>query len=396
MSVYSNTHTFQTALDGGTVKFISKPGLPAWDTVTPSARLLAEQSTLSSSDRVLFLGCGHGAAAIPLARRLTRGEMWLHDPNLIALRCAQQTLEENRIHNVSLSYAIEPNPEQEDHIDTLLIDLPKGRKLGRRWLLQAYLLLRPGGKLYLAGSKEMGIVSLIKDGQELFNNVGILGYKKGARLAYFVKNPESTPTAPAWRAEPGIAPHTWSISSLEFGGQSYVIHSLPGVFSYDGLDTGTHLLLQHAPKPKGPRILDLGCGSGIIGMVMAKQAKQEGWQPYILMIDSNLLAVACAEQNILANHIIGARVEAGDLLEGRQGDQFDLILTNPPFHAGHEVDYAVTEALIHQSHAALAAGGELVLVANRFIRYNLLIERVFSHSRSLYQDNRFHILAATK
>ena len=71
--------------------------------------------------------------------------------------------------------------------DAVLMQNPKGRSLARRWLVQAHLALVEGGSLFIAGSNNSGIQSMIKDAQELFNNGSILAYKKGNRVAQFTK-----------------------------------------------------------------------------------------------------------------------------------------------------------------------------------------------------------------
>ncbi len=56
--------------------------------------------------------------------------------------------------------------------------------------------------------------------------------------------------------------------------------------------------------------------------------------------------------------------------------KYELILSNPPFHTGRDVDYQVARAFIEQSYSALQTGGQLYLVANRFIRYEKIMDNV--------------------
>jgi 16S rRNA (guanine1207-N2)-methyltransferase len=73
-----------------------------------------------------------------------------------------------------------------------------------------------------------------------------------------------------------------------------------------------------------------------------------------------------------------------------------LILSNPPFHTGRDVDYQIARAFIEQSYSALQTGGQLYVVANRFIRYEKITENYFQQSDIIVQSPRFHILRATK
>lgn len=396
MVVYNQTQSFKVHLGSETIDFITKPGIPGWDQVSAASHLLAEEHAITTNDRVCYLGCGHGAAAASIAKSLAHGEIWLNDPSVIALRCAKRTCEANQLKNAFITENISLLPAQANSFQAVLIELPKGRQLGRRWLVEAHALLVEGGSLYLAGANELGIQSLVKDAHVLFGNSGILAYKKGARLAHCVKMKGAHPTPPGWCNEAGIAPGTWSSYQLELGQESIEMRTLPGVFSQNGLDGGTRLLLQHMPAPFSGSVLDLGCGAGVIGMAVAHRLQAQGISPCITMADSSLLAVACALENVRCRQLSGIQVQASDLLDEMHGRQFEQILTNPPFHAGVEINYAISEALIAQSHAALVPGGELILVANRFIRYNNRMASLFRNVRCIYQNKQYHVLAATK
>lgn len=393
---YDQTQTFHVRLGSGMIDFISKPGIPEWDRVSAASHLLAEEHASTSNDRVYYLGCGHGAAAASIAKSLAHGEIWLNDPSVIALRCAKLTCEANQLKNAFIMEDPSLLPAQASSFQSVMIELPKGRQLGRRWLVEAHTLLVEGGSLYLAGANELGIQSLVKDANELFGNSGIIAYKKGARLAHCVKMDGAHHAPPGWRTEAGIAPGTWNSYRLELDQHSFEMRTLPGVFSQNGLDEGTRLLLKHMPAPFSGSVLDLGCGVGVIGMAVAHRLLAQGISPSITMVDSSLLAVACALENVRNSQIPGIQVLASDLLEALHGRQFEQILTNPPFHAGVEINYAISEALIAQSHAALVPGGELILVANRFIRYNTRIGALFRNVRCIYQNKQYHVLAATK
>ncbi len=149
-------------------------------------------------------------------------------------------------------------PQTLDHkINRVFIQNPKGRKLARRWLLQANQVLDLGSDCYLAGSNQSGIQSVIKDAQGLFGHGYIQAYKKGNRLAHLVKQSANIPL-PDWANVPGIAPGTWMEFSISLSNHTYHIHSLPGVFSYDRLDVGTSMLLSVAKYSCGCQ--GLGCG----------------------------------------------------------------------------------------------------------------------------------------
>ena len=107
-----------------------------------------------------------------------------------------------------------------------------------------------------------------------------------------------------------------------------------GVFSRDGLDRGTEVLLEALPPLSG-RVLDLGCGWGAVGTALgAKYPDLE-----IVMTDINARAAALARRN-LAENGVRARVVEGDGFEAVEG-LFDAIVTNPPIRAGKAVIYGL-------------------------------------------------------
>jgi 16S rRNA (guanine1207-N2)-methyltransferase len=89
-------------------------------------------------------------------------------------------------------------------------------------------------------------------------------------------------------------------------------------------------------------------------------------------------------------------VFASDVLSTVRGKEYDLILSNPPFHTGRDVDYRVAMAFIEQSYEALTSGGQLYVVANRFIRYDKIIDMYFQHVDQVLQSPRFHVLCGVK
>jgi len=76
--------------------------------------------------------------------------------------------------------------------------------------------------------------------------------------------------------------------------------------------------------------------------------------------------------------------------------QYDLVVTNPPFHSGKSVDYDIAQAFIADSWRVLVPGGRLVLVANKFIRYDRQMQSIFDQVEVLAETNKYHLLSGTK
>jgi 16S rRNA (guanine1207-N2)-methyltransferase len=387
---YEEVSQFSARLGEETMHIISKPGLPEWGKLRPSTELLAENSALNPGDFVLLYGCHQGALAVYLARNLSKDHLSITDINYTSLEVTQMNLAANKINSVNLLSGIELPQELYQKFNDTYIHIPKGRLLTRRWLLQAYTALVFGGSLYIGGSNNSGIQSVLKDTQELFGQGRILAYKKGNRVAKFIKKLAVEPI-PHWAQVPGIVPYTWVEFSIPFSNYTFRIRSLPGVFSFDHLDAGTKTLLSVLNIPPAAKVLDVGCGYGILGMYAA--ASGAG---LVHFIDNNLHALAACRETITLNGITNAEVFAGDLLEPIGTHKYDLILTNPPFHAGHAVDYRIAQAMIEQSYHALNPGSQMIIVANRFIRYDRLIKEIFGNVSTLVESGKFHVLSGLK
>jgi len=387
---YEIEKLFSVKLCNEVVDVISKPGLPDWDKLLPSTQLLADYPKLHPTDRVLLFGCHNGALGVCIARHLPFGWLSIIDHNLIALDMTRKTLAANNISSANLITDIDLPQYGTQSYDAVFIQIPKGRKLTRRWLLQAYQGLIPGGYLYISGSNKAGIQSSIKDGMELFGNGRILAYKKGNRISQFVKQPEAS-SPPNWALAPGIKPGTWFEFSITISDHCYQIRSLPGVFSFDRQDAGTQMLLSASKVKPGSKVLDVGCGYGLIGLFASIQGA--GW---VDLVDYDLLAISSCKETLSINRIMNTTVLAGDLLGSVGSNKYDLILSNPPFHAGQAVDFQITEAMIRQSYQALNSDGQITIVANRFIPYDRLINEIFGNVSCLIESGRFHVLSGKK
>jgi 16S rRNA (guanine1207-N2)-methyltransferase len=394
---YTQIDRRQSTLGGKLVYYFTKPGLPDWETVTPTAVLLAEHTGLPAQANALWLGCGHAATAAALAMRFPTTHFTLLDSSYIATQMAMRTLQVNQIDRAQVLEQISILPEKKASFDTVIIDLPKGRKLAQRWLVEAWYALQPGGTLFLAGANDQGIQTIVKDAEILFGPALVLDYHKGNRVVRWVKNrsedvlSETDFARCKWLDTPGILPGTWLSLEIQTSQGNFDLLSLPGVFAYDRLDEGTALLLENLPVQPGERILDLGCGYGILGLAALRMGASQ-----VDLVDSNLIAIACVRANLHASGASNARALPSDGLSAVQNQRYDRILSNPPFHAGKGIDYQMAQAFIEQSWQVLATGGTLSLVANRFIRYEHVLKMFFSQVSVEAETGKYRVLTGRK
>jgi 16S rRNA (guanine1207-N2)-methyltransferase len=106
--------------------------------------------------------------------------------------------------------------------------------------------------------------------------------------------------------------------------------------------------------------------------------------------------VAATIENIGRNSVDNASAMPSDALSAVRGRRYELVATNPPFHAGRAIDYHVARTFIEQAHDVIVPGGTFLLVANRFIPYDQGIHTTYGNVRTIAETNRYRLFAATR
>lgn len=177
--------------------------------------------------------------------------------------------------------------------------------------------------------------------------------------------------------------NTWQ--AFEALGVTLVSH--PGVFGHGKVDEGTLLLLESIASslPKKPlNVLDVGCGDGIIAAWLAKQGHQ------VTAVDVSAFAVEASQRTLAVNGLEG-RVLESDIYSALEGESFDLIVSNPPFHQERAITYGPSARLIEEAPHHLTAKGQLILVANAFLPYPNVLEGAFGSFDILADNRRFRV-----
>ena len=129
-----------------------------------------------------------------------------------------------------------------------------------------------------------------------------------------------------------------------------------GVFSKDGLDFGSRLLLESIPLEEvGGKILDMGCGYGVFGIVLSKVVSAS-----IDMVDVNLRALHLAERNIKENKVTNVNVFESNVYSNINS-KYTSIITNPPIRAGKKIVYDI----VMSAKDYLEKDGKLFLVIRK-------------------------------
>jgi len=119
-------------------------------------------------------------------------------------------------------------------------------------------------------------------------------------------------------------------------GNKFIFYTDNGVFSKDGLDFGSRLLLETIPLEEvWGKVLDMGCGYGVFGIVLNKVKSCN-----VDMVDVNLRAIHLAEINIRENHCINVNAFES-FTYSNINSKYSCIVTNPPIRAGKKVVYDI-------------------------------------------------------
>ena len=143
--------------------------------------------------------------------------------------------------------------------------------------------------------------------------------------------------------------------------QPLEIETTEGLFSPRGADAGTLSMVSAVELESGQKLLDLGCGAGLVGIAAAKVLGEEN----VWMTDVDPAAVRCAAENAKRNGVENVHLCCGDALDAVDASGFDWILSNPPYHA----DFSVAKKFIEKGFNRLKLGGKLVMVVKRELWY---------------------------
>lgn len=164
-------------------------------------------------------------------------------------------------------------------------------------------------------------------------------------------------------------------------GHRLELETQPGLFSPRRADRGTLAMLSRAHFEPGMKVLDLGCGCGLVGIAAARICGEEN----VLLSDIDPLAVEIAARNAARNGVPGVRTAVSDGFSSLTEAGFDLILSNPPYQS----DFSVAKAFIEKGFNRLKLGGKLMMVTKRREWYRNKLVAVFGGVKTEEIDGYF-------
>lgn len=171
------------------------------------------------------------------------------------------------------------------------------------------------------------------------------------------------------------------------------------VFAGNTLDIGTRALLetlaalpggrlQHPELPTAPKCaVDLGCGSGILAAVLARSYPDAD----VIATDRSWSACASATATATANDLANVRVLRADAGHGIDDGSVDLVLCNPPFHEGRDVDNGMSNSMFAAAGRMLRPGGICITVFNSHLRHRKYLEHYIGETTQLARNDKFTV-----
>jgi 16S rRNA (guanine1207-N2)-methyltransferase len=175
--------------------------------------------------------------------------------------------------------------------------------------------------------------------------------------------------------------------SVDIQGVELAFETAPKLFSPRGLDPGTAAMLRRVQIEPQDRVLDLGCGYGVVGVYAAHCTDPER----VWLVDVDPVAVEFAKRNLQLNGVQGATVVVSDGFSNLSETEFTKILCNPPYH----VDFSVPKRLIEKGFNRLVLGGSMILVCKRDAWYRTKLRAIFGNVQ-VNRDDGYIVFEATK
>jgi len=174
-------------------------------------------------------------------------------------------------------------------------------------------------------------------------------------------------------------------------GFDLVFHSTWGVFSPRAIDEGTRLLLDYLDISPTAHCIDLGCGYGPLGLVMAKLAPEGTTH----LIDKDFVAVDYASMNAAKNAISNVHVYLSNgFSHVPEGARFDVVVSNLPAKAGKELFYLY----FYDALARMNPGAQFYVVTVNGLRgfVKRVFTDVFGNYKKLKQGKNYTVAVARR
>ncbi len=305
-------------------------------------------NTAIYNDRFGFLGC----------------LLHHHHPSVIVERKSQLTaihknLEANGLKKGELKFKklLEETPAS---VDTALIHIPKSMDLFELYLQRIHQNLSDTGTVLAGFMTKYFTPQMLEISNRYFEEVEQSLARKKARILQLSGKKEVSYKTPIHEIQADIT-----------GNGEELIKQYYGVFSSDHIDYATQFLIDNLKVEKSDKaVLDLACGNGVI----AKAVRSQNPEAELHLTDDSWLAIRSAQLNLKGEN---THFYWSDTLADIVADSMDLVVSNPPFHFGHETNIEVSVWLFKEVARVLKPDGRFICVANQHLNYRTHLQKLF-------------------
>jgi len=362
--------------------------LRAWDAADEYVLEHLAEFPLSEGSSLVLIGDSFGALACSLRA---------HDPIVVNESAAgaaaiEENLGRNKLGALEI-YSILDLETLTEPIDCVVVKVPKSNSE----LVDILHRLRPHvhaeTRVIGAGMAKHIHTSTLECFESIIGSTKTSLARKKARLIHSNFDYSLTPGPNPW-------PSTWRVNGL-----TLVNHG--GGFSPTALDVGTRFLLDNIASfadlvpttGESIRVVDMGCGNGVIGLWMANDLLASSTNFVIDVVDDSALAIGAAESS-WEQTLPGVAEERAAfrhhhrLVEVLEKRSVDLVVVNPPFHDDRVVGDDTAWSMFTDAHKVLRPGGQLVVVGNQHLAYHAKLKKIFGKVDTLASNKKFVLLRA--
>ncbi|MDF2182311.1 methyltransferase [Neptuniibacter sp. CAU 1671] len=320
--------------------------------------------------------------------------LWVADENLLTTRINPSPL----LKAITNRYDLAENLKRQDwsalysdydfsvhtdaSFDRVIYRISKEKPVVHHLINQAFRALKPGGQLLLAGAKTEGIKTYFSKAKALF---GEGDCSKTAGDIWFAQLTKTSTDMSAL-----LDDQNYTRIRAVAADEQFEYFSKPGVFGWDKIDKGSAYLIEHLDQflmtlIEPPRsALDLGCGYGYLSLNLSHLDIP------VTATDNNAAAIKACEYNF-NRYPIDAQAVADNCAE-QIAKKFDLIVCNPPFHAGFSVDGDLTDRFLKAAHDHLESRGIACFVTNLHIPLERKAARWFKQAEVIAANGHFKLI----
>ncbi len=252
----------------------------------------------------------------------------------------------------------------------VVVTLPRARDLAETLLAEACA-AAPGGLIVLNGAKTDGIEALARTLRAKVDLAGTVSKAHG-KVVWFTASD---------------ALRDWARPVRAANAHGDII--APGVFSADAPDPASVALAAALPAKLKGTVADLGAGWGWL----SREVLRHDGVRALHLVEADLRALECARANVPDDRAVFHWADARDW---QPPAPLDIVVMNPPFHTGRKADPALGQAFVTAAARVLCSGGQLWMVANRHLPYEVTLAAQFREHREVAGDTRFKIFNASR